>query len=224
MVLSAFAMAMYAEKDVTTFLGIPVDGTKSEMLRKLKAKGFYCENSEYPDVLTGEFNGHTVNLHVATNNNKVYRIMLADANTFNEASIRIRFNNLCYQFENNSKYIFFQDNNRIPEDEDISYEMAVNNKRYEAIFYQQPDMTDTVAIQEFFKDKLYSKYTEEQMKNPTEEETEQMANDVYEFTKEYLINVSFKKSVWFMISEFRGEYSIAMFYDNEYNKANGEDL
>lgn len=34
----------------------------------------------------------------------------------------------------------------------------------------------------------------------------------------------FKKSVWFRICEQYGEYYIAMYYDNEYNQANGEDL
>lgn len=58
------------QKDVTRFLGIPIDGSKSEMIRKLKAKGF--ESSPYDkEVLTGEFNGTSVNVHVVTNNNKV---------------------------------------------------------------------------------------------------------------------------------------------------------
>ena len=33
-------MALYAQKDVTKFLGIPVDGSESEMVKKLKEKGF----------------------------------------------------------------------------------------------------------------------------------------------------------------------------------------
>lgn len=33
-----------------------------------------------------------------------------------------------------------------------------------------------------------------------------------------------KKAVWFRICENYGEYYITMFYDNEYNHANGEDL
>ena len=37
-VLLVFSLAMYAQKDVTKFLGIPVDGTKSEMIKKLKEK------------------------------------------------------------------------------------------------------------------------------------------------------------------------------------------
>ena len=33
-----------------------------------------------------------------------------------------------------------------------------------------------------------------------------------------------KKFVWFMISESYGQYYITMFYDNEYNHSDGEDL
>ncbi len=33
-----------------------------------------------------------------------------------------------------------------------------------------------------------------------------------------------KKSVWFMISELYGKYFITMFYDNEWNHSDGEDL
>ncbi len=33
-----------------------------------------------------------------------------------------------------------------------------------------------------------------------------------------------KKLVWFIISENYGQYFITMFYDNEYNHSDGEDL
>ena len=50
-----FAVTMQAQKDVTTFLGIPVDGSKSEMVAALKSKGFrYDSNSGF---LVGDFNG-----------------------------------------------------------------------------------------------------------------------------------------------------------------------
>ena len=32
------------------------------------------------------------------------------------------------------------------------------------------------------------------------------------------------KPVWFRITRFYNEYYITMYYDNEYNRANGEDL
>lgn len=56
---------------ITKFLGIPVDGSKTSMIQKLKQKGFTYNS--YADCLTGEFNGRKVNLFVATNNNKVWR-------------------------------------------------------------------------------------------------------------------------------------------------------
>ena len=33
-----------------------------------------------------------------------------------------------------------------------------------------------------------------------------------------------KRTVWFIIDEKYGKYQILMFYDNAYNKANGDDL
>ena len=39
------------------------------------------------------------------------------------------------QFANNPNYAG-SDEQVIPDDDDISYEMSVNNKRYEAVFYQ----------------------------------------------------------------------------------------
>ncbi len=133
--LLAFAIAVYAqqEKEVTRFLGIPVDGSKTEMIKKLQAKGF--QKSEIGD-LEGEFNGKDVYIFVKTNNNKVYRIVVMDKNQIDETNIKIRFNKLCSQFANNPKYISLQDFT-IPESEDISYEMSVNNKRYEAVYCQR---------------------------------------------------------------------------------------
>ena len=61
------AVCAYSQKDVTQFLGIPIDGSKSAMIQKLKAKGFRA-NSYNKDVLEGKFNGMDVNLHIATNN------------------------------------------------------------------------------------------------------------------------------------------------------------
>lgn len=40
----------------------------------------------------------------------------------------------------------------------------------------------------------------------------------------YAVEAASNKSVWFMIAERLGGYYIAMYYDNEYNHAQGEDL
>lgn len=202
--ISAFILStsLYAQ-EVTKFLGIPVDGTKAEMIQKLKAKGF-TSNAYDRNILEGEFNGEKVNIHVVTNNNKVYRIMVCDKNSIDETSIKIRFNNLCRQFKNNDKYMpAIEEEQTLSDDENISYEMTVNKKRYEAVFYQLPSLGEMIKIKDTWL-------------NMTEEERKE---NVKESLKEIV-----SRCVWFMISEFHGEYYISMFYDNEYNRANGEDL
>ena len=215
--------SLYAQKDVTQFLGIPVDGYKPEMIKKLKDKG-YAISSSNRDVLVGEFNGIKVNIHIATNNNKVCRIMVSDANTVNEGDVKIRFNKLCQQFQNNKKYMsasLSDSNYIISEDEDISYELLVHTKRYQAVFYQLPTKElDSTVLQKELRDFLLKKYTQEELSNPTEE----IRKDMIKEGLSYMLNRYSKKTVWFMINELNGGYYISMFYDNEYNKANGEDL
>lgn len=216
------SFASFAQnKDVTTFLGIPVDGTVSSMKQKLVSKGFVPKKFGDEEYLEGEFNGCNVNVYIRTNNNKVYRIMLADNFTVDEAQIKIRFNNLVSQFENNKRY-FSLDKYTLSDEEDISYEMTVHNKNYEAAFYQVPDMekTYTLALQEKVRNELLSKYTEAELKNPSEEITKEIANTTIKIGTELML----MKPVWFKIVRVNGEYYICMFYDNIYNQADGENL
>jgi hypothetical protein len=221
-VLFIIPVALFAQKDVTQFLGIPIDGNKVEMIEKLKSKGFTISPND-KDVLVGQFNGTSVNVNIVTNNNKVCRIMVADVDYTNEIDIKIRFNNLLKQFKKNEKYMtasLTPEKYIIPDDEKISFEMLVNKKRYEAAFFQVPIKLDTVAIAGKIKSNLSTKYTEEQLSNPTEELRKEMTNA----SLPYMFEIFSKKSVWFMINELYGKYYITMYYDNEYNRANGEEL
>jgi hypothetical protein len=217
------SVSVNAQKDITQFLGIPIDGYKPEMIKKLKDKGFVISPSN-KDALVGEFNGTKVNVNIATNNNKVCRIMVSDVNTIDEGDVKIRFNNLCKQFLNNKKYMsasLSDSSYTISEDEDISYEMSVNSKRYQAVFYQlSTKELDSTVLKKELNDYLLKKYTQEQISNPTEEIRKNMIKDGVS----YMLDRFSKKVVWFMISELYGKYYITMFYDNEYNRANGEDL
>lgn len=215
LVLLVLAISSYAQKSVTTFLGIPVNGTKSEMIRKLKSKGFK-DNPYLKDGLTGEFNGREVNIIVVTNNNKVYRIAVFDSNPTDETNFKIRFNELCRQFENNKKYVALDGDASkyiIPEDEDIAYNMTVNKKRYEAAFCQLLTPEETRAL-------MLTKYTQEQIDSFDYETKKEKATELLTSYADLLFN----RMVWFMISEQFGEYRIALYYDNLYNQANGEDL
>ena len=63
LVCAVTLQAQEEEKDVTKFLGIPVDGYKPAMIEKLKAKGF-TPTSEDKEILEGEFNGTDVYVFV----------------------------------------------------------------------------------------------------------------------------------------------------------------
>ena len=222
--MTTIALSAQEKKDVTKFLGIPVDGYKSEMISKLKAKGF-TSTSHDKNVLEGEFNGKDVELHVVTNNNKVYRIMVADKNYVSETSIRIRFNNLLNQFENNSNYFGDSNNEYIADDENISYNINVKNKRYEVIFYQ--GFTPFIKELESTLEKKYGiKNPMDLLENENLSQSEKKIALEYttSYIKDYLDNTLYNNKVWFMIDENYGKYRILMFYDNCYNQANGEDL
>ncbi len=207
------SIAMNAQEDVTKFLGIPVDGTKSEMINKLLDKGF--TRTEYDrEVLEGEFNGMNVNISIQTNNNKVWRIVVIDQARVDETTIKINYNNLCDQFANNPNYYLSipVEELYIPDDEDISYEMLVNNKSYQPIFFQ----TNFETVMEKTNNILLSKYTLEQLANPTEEINKEIGK--------LGLELFMKKAVWFTIMQLYGKYNLCIYYENGYNKADGSDL
>ena len=218
--LLACSAVSYAQNEVTQFLGIPVDGSKSEMIQKLKAKGFRYDSEL--DCLKGEFNGRDSYISVVTNNNKVYRIMVRDVTSSSESDIRIRFSTLCRQFENNKKYQSLSSESYIiPEDENISYEMSVNKKRYQASYFQIPEGgIDSTTIMKETQSFIFSKYSQEQLSSLTEEQTQELMTEVLLYMTEKFYN----RSVWFMIDEMYGDYYILLYYDNGYNQADGEDL
>ena len=62
---------------------------------------------------------------------------------------------------------------------------------------------------------------------PTEELIRKSEKEKEDITKEAAMNIvqeAAMRSVWFMISEKYGKFSLILFYDNEYNNAHGEDL
>ena len=186
----AISASVFAQKEVTKFMGIPVDGSPTEMIEKLKAKGFTTDEDfmqaikqglvdwDGPEMLIGRFNGTKVRVSLLVEQNKVWRIYLSDKDSRDETQIKIRFNTLVRQFEGNGKYVPYVDEQTIADDEDISYQMTVNNKQYDAAFVQKGE-------------------------DGTVDE---------------------KRMVWFTIGEGFDGYCIWMYYDNEYNEADGSDL
>lgn len=209
---------MYAQSNVTTFLGIPVDGSKKEVVKALKKKGFKKSKKD-KDALQGVFNGSAVNVYVLETNGRVSRIAVLPLYGTTASEVRVQFNNLCGQFLNKDNYIA-QDNDlniltykdiSISSKEDISYEMRVNNKRYEASFVQLPVPRDSL-LQENNPNILSSVKIADRNGNEVD------INFILELTKYY------NNSVWFMIDEQYGHFFIKLFYDNGNNRDTSEDL
>lgn len=154
--LLMLSVAMYAQNEVTKFLGIPIDGTKAAMIQKLKAKGF-TYNAQV-GLLEGTFNGEKVYVSVQTNKNKVWRIAVTDKTGRDEGQIKIRFNNLCQQFDDNPKYYSLKGTQKLSDNDNISYEMTIDNKQIQAVYYQLPHEGALNRTVWFTIGKVYSEY------------------------------------------------------------------
>lgn len=212
-------MVVFGQKDVTLFMGIPVDGKKTDFIQCLKKKGFSLDYHSDEGVMSGKFNGKDVDVYIQANNDKVCRIVVSDkTETRSESDIRIAFNKLIRQFKNNDRYVEYPiPNEEISEDTDLSYEITVNKKRFQAEFYQRPLEVDSIDVEEISN--IKKRIEEAKLKKDTTEVLGKFG-DFDAFFRKYMIN----KLVWFMITENYGKYSIIIFYENGYNMANGEDL
>ena len=154
--LLILSVAMYAQNEVTKFLGIPIDGTKADMIQKIKAKGFSYNAQE--DCLEGIFNGENVSIYILTNKSKVWRIAVTDKIDFDEGLIKIRFNDLCQQFDDNPKYYSLKGTQKLSDNDDISYEMIAHHKQFEAVYYQLPHEGALNRTVWFTIGEVYGKY------------------------------------------------------------------
>ena len=218
-ILVTLPMVVFGQEDVTLFMGIPVDGKKTDFIQCLKKKGFSLDYHSDEGVMSGKFNGKDVDVYIQTNNDKVCRIVVSDkTETRSESDIRIAFNKLIRQFKNNDRYVEYPiPNEEISEDTDLSYEITVNKKRFQAEFYQRPLEVDSIDVEEISN--IQKRIEDAKSKKNTIEALE-IFGEFDKYFKKYFAN----KFVWFMISESYGRYSITIFYENGYNMANGEDL
>lgn len=232
------------ESDFTPqFMGIPVDGTKADMIDAIKAKGFKYDQ-EY-GFFTGEFNGRSAHVFIHTNHDVVDRIMVTYS-SIRESQIKNEYNSLLRQFKRNTKYIELIENEPIPESEDISYEMTVHRKDYQSVFFYLPTTISIPALSKATKELIVAirngeKIEElEELNSDLDVDAFNEIKDAKDESWEAFMNLSNEEwedavkfiffgeerpnSIWFSISEYLGEYSINIYYDNEANRPNGEDL
>lgn len=213
LLISVIASAQ--ETSVTKFLGIPIDGTKGDMIRKIEAKGFTYHSES--NVLTGEFNGEEVLVSVGTNGNKVFRVCVMPIQYSSEAQIKIKYDNLIGDFINNGKYIPLSSDS--VDDVDLGNEMWLYHKNFQAIFIQLPTKLTDPTITNDIANYLKEKYTPEQLRDTLFLLTKIVEAEKYIATK-YSNNI-----VWASIyRDSREKFKIILYYDNRKNQSHGEDL
>ena len=202
--------------DVTSFLGIPVDGARKDMIDNIKRKGFSTIRFGGKRMLKGLFNGSDVYIDLHIRSGKVFRVAVFDVTPSDGHIILSRYNELCRYFGNSPEYMSLSDDS-ISEDEDIEHEISINKKEYQAVFYQAPyeDKVGWCTIRAMILKKIsgdLDRLTETELRS--------------EFDRTYAINklkAMCRKPVWFTIVEdTNGLYRIAIFYENVDNSIDTE--
>lgn len=220
LLISLITISAFAKKDVTKFLGIPVDGTKSEMIQKLKAKGF---KSSYYDneILEGEFNGRSVKIFISTASNIVNHIIVLYGNKLNRKNVIAQFNELLNQFNNKTdKYANLSGTCEIFETGDdntaqIMFDYRIKESGYRAIYAQRPE----AEINKIVEKRLSNKYSIDELNNPDLKIGLDILGEKINYILEENKIVSFK-----IFEDEYQKYNLVIFYDNLFNQANGEDL
>lgn len=166
----AFALLMFltlslkAQDNVMKFMGIPIDGSKSEMIDKLQRKGFAPEQvevdlenaqnevvrlgGEIPEgkvrerdgnyFMHGYFDGKSCKLIIVSYNNIVYQIMVAFESSYKELDAKVQFNTYVDQlgkkYTNPTKYDF-----SIDLDSDLSMPFENNIHAFFTAVYDEFD-------------------------------------------------------------------------------------
>lgn len=200
------------DNDVLKFLGIPIDGSKEQMYNRLKEKGF--SGYSWDEYLEGIFNGENVRVHIGTNHGIVDRIKVVFPYT-EERLNKVKYNTLISRFGRNPKYTELRENKVIPEDEDISYEIALHDKVYDAVYYLLRSDVDASSWKEDFYREYNARY-KKPLSGLTQIEIEEVLFSLPKRISDAIIGI-----VWFTLPN---DNRIELYYDNLKNRPRGEDL
>ncbi len=157
------------------FMGVPIDGTKTEMIEQLQSKGF--DYNCHKDCLDGEFNGRKVKLWIKSQNDKVWGIKVQYYKTF--WNIEDKYNALYDWFSNGGKYMYVSGQKigykeKVSVDSDgqatvgYSSEPLSSQETPKAVFEAKDGTIVRIALKDGFMDYLYLYY--ENTNNRTEYE------------------------------------------------------
>lgn len=132
MLLMFLTLTSYAQ-DVIDFMGIPIDGSVSEMMAKLKEKGF--RKTDKSGTLEGLIDDTPVQLDIHVSKDKIYEICIRFDVEDDKAQIVQCVNNLVGKFKDNPKYKEVQ-SDMITEDDLAESKLKKEYLGYYAYFMQ----------------------------------------------------------------------------------------
>ena len=166
------------------------------------------------EYLEGIFNGENVRVHIGTNHGIIDRIKVVFPYT-EERLNKVKYNTLISRFGRNPKYTELRENKVIPEDEDISYEIALHDKVYDAIYYLLRSDVDASSWKEDFYREYNARY-KKPLSGLTQIEIEEVLFSLPKRISDAIIGI-----VWFTLPN---DNRIELYYDNLKNRPRGEDL
>lgn len=211
--VSAVLAQVKASETILTFSGVPINGSKAQIIKSLSAKGF--EYSDLYDHLTGMFNGEEVTLKISTNHGVVDRIIVNYPYCHESNDTRIKYNMLLSRFNRNDKYICINPRLEVPADERINRQLYDNSRYYDAVyFYLRPGTDPEQWTDEYRKE--YQKMYNKPLAGLSYEEMEEAL-----FCLPNKISEAVSGVVWFTMDS---QHQIVINYINFKNRPRGEDL
>lgn len=138
------AISLQAQSNVTSFMGVPVNGSKTKVIQQLKSKGLVAGVGDID--MMGVVDGRICLVNILTHKSKAYRIMVIekDATTDVNAIIK-RYNNLIETYRNDSTMTEYEYNRAVTSRDMPFYEDYIHSGVYYAEFFQksgEPELYD----------------------------------------------------------------------------------
>lgn len=210
LILFLCSSVCFAQRDVIKFLGIPVDGTREEMISAIKnLNRFQYFRYETNDSFLGKFNGVDSFITISYNNGLVDRVFVWEADPRTLKETVKAYNTLIDQFSKNDKYVDLLQCSqmKIQPGENVRRNMRVNGLTYEARFFYIPDMEERERVLKTVDGMSFS----------------DRIDYVFDYAERNMVDI-----VWFRINKIgigARDWSIPIYYENTRNRPHeGEDL
>ncbi len=132
--MTSLLLTANAQKSITTFMGITVDGSVKEMRQQLLKNGFQEADK---GIMKGQINGDGYFLFITADNEKVSQLALVEEKGTNDVRTIIdKYNRLIEEYRENKYYTEYEHNNTIALESKNTCSNYIHSGWYYAEFFQ----------------------------------------------------------------------------------------